>query len=68
MLGFLNVSYRKVGGLHFVKFGRINFSWSVSKAYKPTVAQERAAALALLNRIQAENAAYMERNGAAIAA
>lgn len=26
-----NVSYKKVGGLHFVRFGRFGFSWYISK-------------------------------------
>ena len=30
-----NVSTRKVGGLRFVKIGRLTVSWSVSRAYKP---------------------------------
>lgn len=31
----LNVSTRKVGGLRFLKIGRLTISWSVSKVYKP---------------------------------
>lgn len=31
----INFSYRKVGGLTFVKLGRLTFSFSVSKAYSP---------------------------------
>lgn len=30
----LNISYRKVGGLRFVKIGRLTFSWSVSREYR----------------------------------
>jgi hypothetical protein len=30
----LNVSHRKVGGIRFIKVGRFNVSWSVSKTYK----------------------------------
>ena len=30
-----NVSYRKVGGISFLKLGRMTISWSVSKAYRP---------------------------------
>jgi hypothetical protein len=30
-----NVSYRKVGGLRFLKLGRLTFMWCVSRQYKP---------------------------------
>lgn len=30
----LNISYRKVGGLRFVKLGRLTFMWTVSKQYR----------------------------------
>jgi hypothetical protein len=30
-----NVSCRKVGGITFIKIGRFNVSWSVSRAYRP---------------------------------
>lgn len=30
-----NVSIRKVGGLRFVKVGRLTVSWSIAKTYKP---------------------------------
>lgn len=30
-----NISYRKVGGLRFLKIGRLTFMFSVSKVYKP---------------------------------
>jgi hypothetical protein len=30
-----NVSCRKVGGIRFLKVGRFNVSWSVSRAYRP---------------------------------
>jgi hypothetical protein len=29
----LNISYRKVGGLRFVKIGRLTFMWCVSRRY-----------------------------------
>ena len=29
------VSYRRVGGLHFLKLYRLTLSWSLSAAYKP---------------------------------
>lgn len=29
-----NISYRKVGGIRFLKLGRITLSWSVSSRYK----------------------------------
>jgi len=31
----LNISYRKVGGLRFLKLGRLTFMWCVSRQYKP---------------------------------
>ena len=31
----LNVSYRKVGGLHFLKLGRLTFMFCLSKQYRP---------------------------------
>jgi hypothetical protein len=31
----LNISYRKVGGLHFIKLGRLTFMLCLSKAYRP---------------------------------
>ena len=30
-----NISYRKVGGISFLKLGLFTISWSVSKVYKP---------------------------------
>ena len=30
----LNLSYRKVGGLHFLKLGRLTFMFCLSKQYK----------------------------------
>lgn len=35
MRAFFNVDYRRVGGLRFVKLGRLTFSWSVSRVYRP---------------------------------
>jgi hypothetical protein len=35
MRNLFNVSARKVGGLHFLKIGRFNFSFSVSRSYRP---------------------------------
>ncbi|KAB0269050.1 hypothetical protein [Microvirga brassicacearum] len=34
MSKLFNISLRKVGGLTFLKLGRINISWSVSRALK----------------------------------
>lgn len=31
----LNVSFRRVGGLRFVKLGRITISWSIARRYRP---------------------------------
>jgi len=31
----INISYRKVGGISFLKLGRMTISWCVSKAYRP---------------------------------
>lgn len=30
-----NISFRKVGGLTFVKVGRLTFSFSISREYRP---------------------------------
>jgi hypothetical protein len=30
-----NISFRRVGGLRFLKLGRLTVSWSVSRAYRP---------------------------------
>jgi hypothetical protein len=35
MLAWLNISTKRVGGLRFFKFGRLNISFSVSATYKP---------------------------------
>lgn len=35
ILSWLCISTRKVGGLRFVKVGRLCFSYSITKAYKP---------------------------------
>lgn len=32
MHAIFNYSYRKIGGLHFVRFGRLGFSFFVSRA------------------------------------
>lgn len=31
----LNISYRRVGGLRFLKLGRLTFSFSISETYRP---------------------------------
>jgi hypothetical protein len=31
----LNISYRRVGGLRFLKVGRLTLSWSIAAEYKP---------------------------------
>jgi len=36
-----NVSKRRVGGITFMKIGRINVSWSVSKTYKEVLPPAR---------------------------
>jgi len=33
--GLLCISFRRVGGLRFLKIGRLTVSWSVAKAYQP---------------------------------
>ena len=33
MAPIFNVSYRKVGGLHFVRIGRFGFSFYISRAF-----------------------------------
>jgi hypothetical protein len=30
-----NVSYRKVGGLRFLKIGRLTLTWSIAERYRP---------------------------------
>lgn len=45
----INFSYRKVGGLRFVKLGRLTFSWSISAVYRP-LATEQQSAITRLNR------------------
>ena len=30
-----NIAWRRVGGLMFIKIGRLTFSYSISKRYKP---------------------------------
>lgn len=30
-----NVSYRKVGGIHFMKLGRLSFSFCLTRNYRP---------------------------------
>lgn len=39
----LNINYSRRGGMHFLKLGRLNFSWSVSKEYHPIGASIRPA-------------------------
>ena len=39
---FLNFSTRKVGGLRFVKIGRLTLSWSISRKFKPLPTAEEA--------------------------
>lgn len=31
----LNISYRRVGGLRFLKVGRLTVQWCVSSSYRP---------------------------------
>lgn len=31
----LNISYRRVGGLRFLKLGRLTIQWCVSSSYRP---------------------------------
>jgi hypothetical protein len=35
MTHIFNVSYRKVGGLRFLKIGRLTLSWSIAERYRP---------------------------------
>lgn len=50
----LNISHRRVGGLRFIKLGRLTVSFSVSKAYKPL--KGSAAHVAQCNAIRANTA------------
>lgn len=51
-----NFSYRKVGGLRFIKLGRLTFSWSIAAAYRPVRTEQqslsRRARTAQINRIR----------------
>lgn len=38
-----NVSFRRVGGLRFLKVGRLTVSWSVARAYRPVKSAEQSA-------------------------
>jgi hypothetical protein len=35
MRSIFNISYRKIGGLRFLKIGRLTLSWSLAQAYRP---------------------------------
>jgi hypothetical protein len=35
MASALNIASRKVGGLRFLRIGRLTISWSISAAYRP---------------------------------
>jgi hypothetical protein len=35
MFRFLNIGTRRVGGLRFIKVGRLTVSYSVSRSYRP---------------------------------
>jgi hypothetical protein len=35
MINLINIDYRKVGGMRFLKIGRLNLSWSISDQFKP---------------------------------
>ena len=35
MLHLLNIDFRRVGAISFLKVGRLTLSWSVSRAYAP---------------------------------
>lgn len=39
---FLNFSTRKVGGLRFIKIGRLTLSWSISTKFRPLPTEEEA--------------------------
>ena len=39
----INISYRKVGGLRFVKIGRFTFMFCLSRQYRPFTADLKAA-------------------------
>jgi hypothetical protein len=30
-----NISYRRVGGLRFLKLGRLTISWCLTRSYRP---------------------------------
>ena len=39
----LNISYKKVGGLRFLKLGRLTFMFCLSKQFKPLPTNRQAA-------------------------
>jgi hypothetical protein len=39
-----NISYRKIGGLRFLKIGRLTLSWSLAERYRPFKARNTAEA------------------------
>lgn len=45
-----NISYRKVGGLTFVKLGRLTFSFSVAPAYRDFNSTERSPKRRITNK------------------
>lgn len=40
MASALNIASRKVGGLRFLRIGRLTISWSISAAYRPFPASD----------------------------
>jgi hypothetical protein len=36
-----NIGYRKIGGIHFIKIGRLFFSFGISRHYRPLQAADR---------------------------
>lgn len=67
-----NISYKRVGGIRFFKFGRINISFSVAKQIVSQKAMDDATLLALLyveqhfetvRHLQAAGRAHAERIG-----
>jgi hypothetical protein len=50
LMRFFNCDYRRVGGLRFLKLGRLTVSWSVSRVYRPIGSRARAVRAVRSNR------------------
>lgn len=61
-----NVQFRRVGGLRFLKLGRLTVSWSVSREYRPlkgTAARDAHDLIAASIRQSGDRSQPMTRGG-----